>query len=180
MENEKFLPTGWHWAITPEQIEKIKERDRDTVNQVYFDNLEKFKRMAYRYCRRVKQHIQFFMDCVQQVYADMIYYDYTDARTLFWSIRHSFCRAIGSTRVQIKSLDEPIFDGDGVLADVIPTYDTAERDYDRKAQEVHALHLIAAQTHLSGKAKDILTACAFGCLCYSGLFEYEYSKVCTA
>ena len=25
MENEKYTPNGWHWKITPEQIEKIKE-----------------------------------------------------------------------------------------------------------------------------------------------------------
>ncbi len=181
MENDRFLPTGWHWKITPEQIEKIKQRDRDTVNKVYFANLEKFKRMAYRYCCIRKQY-SFFRDCVQQIYVDMLYYDYSDSRTLFWSIKRSFFRACGLSKYCRKSLDEPIgdSDSDSVLADIIPIYDTAEHDYDRKAQEKHALELIAAQTHLTDKAKDILTAIAFDCLCYVGIFDYEYSKMCSA
>lgn len=179
MEDVKYTPQGWDWKITPEQIERIKQRDRDTVNQVYFDNLDRFKKMAYRYCRLRKAY-SYFRDCVQQVYVDMINYDYSNSRSLFWSIRHSFWYAIGITRTPVISLDEPIFDGDGVLSDIIPTYDTAERDLERNEEEKHALELIAAQTHLTARKKDILTAYALNCLAYRGLFEYEYRKAYSA
>ena len=179
MEKIIQTPENWHWKITPEQIARIKVRDRDTVNQVYFDNLDKFKAMAYRYCRIHKQY-SYFRDCVQQVYVDMMDYDYTDSRVLFWSIRHSFWRATGLTNKPFVSLDAPILDGNGVLSDIIPVYDTAERDFERSEEERHVLELIAAQTQLSARAKDVLTAYAFNCLAYRGLFDYEYRKVCTA
>ncbi len=179
MEKIIQTPENWHWKITPEQIARIKVRDRDTVNQVYFDNLDKFKKMAYRYCRLAKQY-SYFRDCVQQIYVDMMDYDYTDSRVLFWSIRRSFWRATGLTKKPSVSLDQPILDGNGVLSDIIPVYDTAERDFERSEEEKHALELIAAQTQLSARAKDVLTAYAFNCLAYRGLFDYEYRKVHTA
>ncbi|MDE7463951.1 MAG: hypothetical protein K2M48_02880 [Clostridiales bacterium] len=170
-------PENWHWQITPEQIARIKQRDRDTVNQVYFDNLNKFKKMAYSFCGKRKLY-SYFWDCVQQVYVDMLDYDYTDTRSLFWSIRHSFWLATGITKRPFISLDEPVFDDEITLGDIIPTYDTTERDFERSEQEKHVLELISAQTHLSDKQRDILTAYAFDCLAYRGLFEYAYREIC--
>ena len=179
-EDIKFMPDGWHWKITPEQIEKIKERDRDTVNKVYFDNLDKFKRMAYKYCRNSKQY-SFFKDCIQQIYVDMLYYDYTNSQTLFWSIRRSFHRAVGLPRVPILSLDLPFkYDSDLTLADLIPSNESLECEIDREEKNRRVLEIIAAQRHLTDKAKDILTAYAFGCLAYTGLFDYAYRKICYA
>lgn len=178
MENIKFTPQGWHWKITPEQIEKIKERDRDTVNKVYFDNYDKFERLAKWYCDIIKRR-ELVDDCTQQIYADIIDYDYTDTRTLFYSIRRSFWTACGcrTTKYDFVSLDETLYDdGETILADILPsTYDITQ-EAENKENERHALELIAAQTHLSDKNKDILTAIAFGCLAYQGLFAYEYAQ----
>lgn len=177
MENDKRLPPYWHWKITPEQIEKIKGRDRDTVNKVYFDNLDKFKRMAYRYCGLKKQY-SYFSDCVQQIYVDLIGYDYSNSRTLFHSIKHSFYRATGFSKYVQRSLDEPIGKNSrgGVLGDILLSTCTAEQDFECEEQEQHVLAIIAAQIHLTDKQRDILTAYAFNTLVYEGLFNYEYAK----
>lgn len=179
MENIKFTPQGWHWKITPEQIEKIKERDRDTVNAVYFDNYDKFKSMAKRYCDIIRRR-ELVDDCIQQIYADMVDYDYTDARTLFYSIRRSFWTACGVGKVDVVSLDETLYDdGETTLADILPsTYDITQ-EAKNKDNERHALDMIAAQTHLTERKKDILTAIAFGCLAYQGIFAYEYRQAYT-
>lgn len=171
MENEKFLPTGWHWKITPEQIEKIKERDRDTINKVYFDNLEQFKKMARGYCNRNGLY-GFYEDCLNQIYVDLSDYDFTTSCELAFSIKNSFARACMSCKRVVLSLDKKLNDGVRVYGDTIVIEDTAERDFEDKESARHALELIAAQTHLSERNKDILTAYAFGCLAYRGLFEY--------
>lgn len=178
MEDIRFTSQGWHWKITPEQIEKIKQRDRDTVNQVYFDNLEKFKRMAFKFCGEHKLY-SYFKDCVQQIYADMLYYDYSNSLRLFCSIRTSFYRATMDS-VRAISLDEPIFGDDIVLADRIGVCDNTDKPYEDKEQARRALEIIARQTHLPDSAKDFLTACAFDCLCYKGIFDYEYKKAIIA
>lgn len=170
------LPTGWHWAITPEQIERIRQRDRDTVNQVYFDNLSKFKRIAYRFCRKSKR-LSYYRDCVQQIYADILDYDFTNIKSLYWSLYHSFYRAVGYTRYRTVSLDKPMFDdGNGTLQDIIPSLDTVLSEAEKRERERHALEIIAAQTQLTERSKDFLTAYAFNCLAYTGLFAYEYSQ----
>ncbi len=176
MDDPKFLPTGWHWKITPDQIEKIKKRDRDTVNQVYFDNLDKFKMMAYRFCG-IRRVYSIFQDCVQQIYVDMCDYDYTNRRTLFWSIRHSFYKCRYS-RFDEVSLSTPIGGMDKLtIGDCLSYTDDSD---EKNEHERHVLEVIAAQTALSNRNKDLLTAYAFDCLCYEGLFEYEYSKACSA
>lgn len=180
MTNERpntcATPDNWHWKITPEQIEKIKERDRDTVNQVYFDNLPKFKRIAYRFCRNTKR-LSYYRDCVQQIYADMLYYDYSNVRKLYWSLYHSFYRAVGYTRYRTVSLDKPLFDNSiATLADFIPIDDTIEKEKDKQEHDRHVLEIIAAQTQLTERNKDFLTAYAFDCLAYKGLFAYEYAQ----
>ena len=43
---------NWHWIITREDIEKIYENDRETINRVYFANLSKFGRIANKYISR--------------------------------------------------------------------------------------------------------------------------------
>ena len=55
-EKQRDIPTpeNWHWKITPEDIEKIKANDRDTINRVYFDNLPKFEKIAKRYIWRLR------------------------------------------------------------------------------------------------------------------------------
>lgn len=176
MENEKYLPTGWHWKITPEQIEKIKQRDRDTVNKVYFDNLRQFKRMAYNYCRKNKLY-SYYRDCYQQIYIDLPYFRFDTCRELAFSIKNSFARACMSCKKVILSLDKPLRDDDRVYEDLFESYDTPEKKYDDKEHERHVLEIIAAQKHLTERERDILTAYAFDCLVYKGLFAYEYAQI---
>ncbi|MCI9405033.1 MAG: hypothetical protein HFJ21_06995 [Clostridia bacterium] len=180
MENDKHLPTGWHWKITPEQIERIRQRDRDTVNQVYFDNLDKFKAMAYRFCG-LRKFYDDFQDCVQQIYIDLVNYDFTNSKRLFWSIRGSFYRVCYS-RYRYVSLSTPIMNGidDITLMDCLAVNVELGAEQEKQEQERHALEIIAAQKHLSDKDKDILTAYAFNCLCYKGLFDYEYRHACSS
>ena len=170
----------WHWKITPEQIERIRQRDRDTVNQVYFDNLDKFKKMAYKFCNKTKRR-DYVQDCLQQIYADMLDYDYSCLRKFYWSIYHSFYCAVGYTRCHTVSLDKPIFDGnDATLADFMPIADTAVSDTEKREYERHVLEIIAAQTQLTERSKDFLTAYALDCKPYVGVFAYEYAQAFTA
>ena len=185
MENAKYTPTNWHWIITPEQIEKIKANDRDTINKVYFDNYDKFKRIAFNKC--LKWHcLQFIDDCIQQVYLDLPKYNFTDGRRLFNSICKSFHIACGHNGIKAFSLDAPkggnnenkqtLFD---YLADNVGA-DFYEQKREQHENERHALNIIAAQTQLSDKDKDILTAIAFGCAAYRGVFAYAFAQAVTA
>lgn len=189
MNNEQLTPSGWHWKITPEQIEKIKARDRDTVTTVYFDNLDKFKRMAKRYCACVhrKDYVQ---DCLQQVYIDLPEYNYADIGVLHFSIKRSFRQAcclpsLGVPLQNILSLNTPLYGDDSdddvkTLADFITTADTVAVERKRRADECHALDMIAAQTQLTENERDVLTAIAFGCAAYEGVFAYAFKQAFTA
>ena len=177
---DKYMPSGWHWKITPEQIEKIKERDLDTVNQVYFDNLDKFKAMAYNFC--YSREVSYcFEDCVQQVYVDLLDYDFSNSKRLFWSIRNSFYRACPPLLSGTVSLFTPIKGADDIaLMDCIEALDEVDAEQRKQEQERHVLAIIAEQKQLNDKDKDILTAYALNCLCYRGLFAYEYTKAFAA
>lgn len=178
-DNPKFLPTGWHWKITPEQIEKIKARDIDTINKVYFDNLKQFRRMAYKYCGKNKLY-SFYRDCVQQIYCDLPSYRFDSSFELSFSIKNSFARACMSCKRVLLSLDKSLIDGDRIYADILIAIDTPEKRLDDREQERHALQIIANQTQLTERARDILTAYAFNCKVYKGLFAYEYARMHTA
>lgn len=178
--NNSDTPDKWHWAITPEQIVKIKQRDRDTVNQVYFDNLSKFKRIAYRFCRNSKR-LSFYRDCVQQIYADMIYYDYTNVRKLYRSLYRSFYRAACFDSSRIVSLDKAMFDDseNSFIATIsAPEYDPDKyTEYEKSVKRV--LQGIARQTQLNERGRDILTAVALNRLFYEGIFKDEYANAFT-
>lgn len=189
MEVEK-TPQGWHWKITPEQIEKIKAHDRDTINQVYFDNYDTFKGMAKNYCRRVKRFND-WQDCVQQVYVDLPAYNYDCTAYFYLSLNGSFRYACGFPVHErfpiIVSLDTLLLcdeDGDGqTLYDRIASkigIHYVEQESERREQERHALEIIAAQKSLTERDKDVLTAIAFNCWAYRGLFAYAYRKAHSA
>ncbi len=177
--DEKFMPSGWHWKITPEQIEKIKANDRDTINQVYFDNLKQFKKMAYKYCGENKLY-SFFRDCVQQVYLDLPLYRFDSCFELSFSIKNSFARACMSCKRVLLSLDKLLTDGDRTYADILIAINTPEKCFDDKEEEKHALQIISNQSHLTERARDILTAYALNCNVYKGLFAYEFDRLCKA
>lgn len=74
-EKQRDIPTpeNWHWKITPEDIEKIKANDRDTINRVYFDNLPKFASVARGYIwrsRAVGRYIDlsYVQDIINEIY----------------------------------------------------------------------------------------------------------------
>lgn len=168
----------WHWKITPEDTARIKAGDRETVNRVYFDNLSIFRKMAGKYCFYAGSY-DFYEDCIQQIYIDMTCYDYTNAKSLYWSIRKSFRRASMLTTVPTVSLESPVTDdGDKVLGDYIGVDGFAELDEKEHARNV--LSLIGEQKQLTERQRDQLTAFAFGVAAYRGLYEWEYRQAYTA
>lgn len=81
--------TGWHWKITPEQVEAIKANDREAINVAYFDNYQKFAKIGYNFCRRVHDYND-REDFLQQVYVDMPKFDYANTRTFYFSLSRCF------------------------------------------------------------------------------------------
>ena len=91
MEDGKTPGTGWHWKITPEQIERLKAKDIVTLNKVYFDNLDKFKRIGLSFCCKSRNY-DFYGDFLNQVYVDLPFYHFENLGTLYSSLRRSFKR----------------------------------------------------------------------------------------
>ena len=170
----------WHWAITPEQIERIRQRDRDTVNQVYFDNLDKFKRIARKYCFKYRKWWA-FGDILNQIYIDLPSYRYATAKTFYRSIKKSVNRAVFMNGFATLSLDAMLSDDiDTSFIAMIPApaYDPdKETEYEKSAKRV--LQGIARQTQLTERGRDILTAQALNIPCYAGVFKHEYENMFT-
>ena len=170
----KAVPKNWHWKITPSQIARIGLNDRETINFVYFDNLPKFRKLAVKYCYHA-QDFSFLEDCIQQIYIDLPRYDYTNTKTLFYSIKKSFRRASGLKRIHFISLNEPVTEDESrTVADYLEVDGFAELE--EKEQDRNVLSIIAEQTHLTEIQRDQLTAFAFGVALYRGLFAYEYKQ----
>ena len=182
MYDIKYTPTNWHWIITPEQIEKIKANDRDTLNNVYFDNYDKFKRMAKGYCYKIRR-LDLLEDCIQQVYVDMANYDYTNALVLASCIKHSFWRACGAGNRDIISLYRLLNnDIDGGELALLLTVDDIVSDFEEIEHDKHVIDMIAAQIQLTEYQKDNLLSYAFGCHLVRGLFanaKKAIYKTCT-
>lgn len=172
-------PDCWHWKINPEQIVNIKAGDRETVNRVYMDNLDKFKMIAWRYCDKAR-NLSVVQDCVQQIYIDLPMYDFTNTRTFYWSIRKSFRIASMFTRRSFISLETPLIaDGNLTLGDTLECAN-AFSDLDERENACAVLEIIAEQTHLSDYQRDCLTAFAFGVSLYKGIFDYECKQAYSA
>ncbi len=168
---------GWHWRIMPADIEKIKANDRETINRVYFGNLEKFRRMALKFCFQCRNY-DFLEDCINQIYIDMTEYDYSSRLSLWWSIQASFRRASIVTRFAPLSLDKPLSDDtEATLYDLIPAPETDEEEEREHAQNV--LEIIAEQTQLTAQQRDMLTAFAFGVAVYRGIYADECRQAFT-
>jgi len=169
---------GWHWRITLADIEKIKANDRETVNRVYFDNLEKFRKMALKYCFKCRNY-DFLGDCINQIYVDMTAYDYSSRLSLWWSIQASFRRASMATAVPLLSLDKPLSDDtEATLYDLIAAPETDEEEEREHAR--NALEIIAEQEQLTEQQRDMLTAFAFGVAFYRGIYAEEYRQAFAA
>ncbi len=169
---------GWHWRITLADIEKIKANDRETVNRVYFDNLEKFRKMALKYCFKCCNY-DFLEDCNNQIYVDMTEYDYSSRLSLWWDIQTSFRRASMATRLPPLSLEAPLSeDGEKTLLDTLETDGFAELEEREHARNV--LEIIAEQEQLTETQRDMLTAIAFGVALYRGIYAEEYRQAFAA
>ena len=166
-------PDEWHWKITPEQIARIKAGDRETVDRVYMDNLDKFRAIAWRYCEDINR-LDIVQDCIQQIYVDLPTYNFNDTGKLYWSIRNSFRAAGMLSRRPCVSLETPLTDnGEITLADTIAGADGfAELEEQESVRAV--LDMIAEQTQLTEKQRDQLTALAFGVALYRGIYAEEY------
>ena len=181
MEKAIPVPGNWHWAITPEDVNGLKAVDRETVNRVYFANYDKFCKCAYNFCRK-RNKFSYVDDCVQQIYLDLPLYDYTNALTFFRGLTKTFihCSYWGFRSVSFFSPVGRNKDGEDLLlidclgVDVFKALEEAE-DGERQA-----LKIISAQTALNDNEKDFLTAVAFKCRPYRGLFNDEYRRLFVA
>lgn len=111
--------TGWHWNITPEQIEKIKANDREMINSFYLANYQKFRRIGFGFCRRA-HCFEYLEDFLQEVYLFVPFFNYTDTRSFYSGLVRCFYKARGYNRYLTLSLDMEIYgDEDITLADTI-------------------------------------------------------------
>ena len=110
--------TGWHWNITPEQIERIKANDRETIDKVYAENMKKFRAIGCGFCRRARC-FDCYEDFLQQIYVDLRIYDYTDTKKFYYSLKRSFHRARLYNGREISLETELCGDEEYTLADTV-------------------------------------------------------------
>ena len=176
MENAIPTPENWHWAITPDDVKKIKAVDRETINRVYFDNLFKFRSMAGKFCRDHRCRSRWYEDMVQQIYVDLPKYNYTNRRTFANGIIKSFWSVFkGVSFGNCGSFETALSDDDKSLADVIGV-DTFNFIIDHEDDDKQVLTIISTQDHLTDLQRDFLTAVAFACTPYRGLYAEEYRR----
>lgn len=167
-------PQDWHWAITPQDIDKIKAYDWETVKAVYFANFDKFKRVACSFCNKYDVQLYGVDDCMQQIYVDLPRYDFRNTISLYHSLKHSFAQALGFSKHRTISLETPLFNGDDTtLGDTIAVYDIDEVETQEQEQKV--VEMVAEQTQLTDNQRDTLIAAAFGCVVTKGIFDF-YAK----
>lgn len=168
-------PATWHWAITPQQVEEIKQGNRDTINAVYFDNLPKFRKIVGSFCYEHNKR-DFAEDCLQQIYIDLPAYNFANLSTFFRSLLVTL-RNIVWERVRLVSIEQPISGSKFTYADVLRaqyTDDAEELENDRRI-----LQIIDTQKHLSNANKDYLVAVAYGMPVRRGLYEHLQSYLAT-
>lgn len=171
-------PDNWDWYITPKQIEEIKQCNRKTINDVYFDNCSRFARIARKFC--VEHHKQSdYEDCLQQIYIDLPLYNFSNKSTLYRSILNTL-RRVSFSKFSVLSYDMPIHtkkegNREMFLADLVGAYDKYDIENDVELRKV--VDIVSAQTQLSSVQKDILIAYALGCEVYRGLYEQARTQV---
>lgn len=181
MTSERELPTpaNWHWAITPDDVDKIKAINYETLNRVYFANLDTFTRMAKNFCYYRSVQYSLWRDCVNQIYVDLPCYNYTNVQTFAKGLKRSFYSAVYTTCSPYStiSLNISIDDEDGrTLEDIIIAKPITE-DLEIKENEKLVLECIAKQSKLTETQQDTLVAYAFKCSLYKGIFKYEYDRL---
>ena len=170
------------WKITKEQIEKLKRFDVETLNTVYFDNLQFIKNISFILGRKMRLYIH-FEDFVQESYLLLPLCEFENDKTL----TNSLCRLLRRRVVGrvCLSLDAPIKKGEKVIKNVKTFVDsyavdgfkgTIYSDFENVDSEEHlqkALKIISQQKTLTLEQKDILTAIAFNVPYYKGIYEQE-------
>lgn len=165
---EKFIPPYWHWAITCEQIKEIKNGNRTTINKVYFDNYEKFKRIVAKFCGDKKKY-SYRLDCLQQCYVDLPLFNFTNCKTLYKSIVGCCLEVVYSTMRAI-SYDKQFDDDEHCFLDYIACCEmTSTDEYNSENKRVY--DIITAQNQLTILQKDLLVSIAFGCEYRKGLYN---------
>ena len=158
-------PENWHWKITPQDIAKLRLEDVPTMNKVYFDNYEKFQRIAYR---RFKD---FEEDAMQSIYVALPYLNYKNAQTFFqsllWVVR---ALVYGVGRVYFLSVE-------AYEESELPNNLVYEDKYFILEDEEKIIEFIASQKTLTDKQKDLLCAAAFGIADYKGVVEDERNYI---
>lgn len=154
MEDGKTPGTGWHWKITPEQIERLKAKDIETLNKVYFDNLEKFKRIGITFCLKARD-FYFYDDFLNQVYVDLPFYHFENLSKFYMSLNTSFKRCRCFSRYEI-SIETPI-DGTNELTlgdTVADGEDIADRTERAEAVEEFAPKFFNVVQKITGKDEN--------------------------
>ena len=94
------------WKITPEQIEKIKQNDREAIDKFYFDNYSRFSLMAKGYAiKRQNMGLGQFCaeDMLQNLYIDLPVLNYDTSGKFVSSAFNSFYWVLFGGQWQIKS-----------------------------------------------------------------------------
>lgn len=189
-EKQRDIPTpeNWHWKITPEDIEKIKANDRDTINRVYFDNLPKFAKVARGYIwrsRAVGRYIDFgyVQDIINEIYLRLPLCSFVNVQHFYYSLLN-ICRFAVYGKVSrckiALSLDEDFAKNE--KSEGFETYESRlltasyvnEMNLELEDNEKKILCAIGNQKQLTAKQKDFLTAYVLHVRPYDGIFDYEY------
>lgn len=171
------IPTceNWHWKITAEDIAKIKANDRPTIDKVYFDNLESFRKCAYNFCRKHRA-FDLFDDCLQELYITLPNWDYRNTKTLFWSIKRTFYNACLFEKIAF-SLDEPLReDSETTKGEMLQAAEPSVTENDQKESFKKLLNLLA-KLDLKDTERDALICQALGIsLKYLSLYGGVYAQ----
>lgn len=188
------------WKITPEQISRIKNGEVQAMTEVFTDNYDRIKGMAYKYYLGFRDSGCYGLfepeDLINQVFADMPYYRYDNALTMFMDIKYSFwgvdSGGIRANRRSIKrclSLDVPIEEGnDETFGDLLP--DTSPDVLDtliREEDEINSMEVIFNtvkktfnKLQITEKQKEIYTLYAiemiFRNYTYEAVKHYVFHK----
>lgn len=183
-ETSLQVPSNWHWSITQQQIEYIKQGNRDVINKIYIDNYDKFCKIFRNFCFKGCNK-SFYDDCVQQCYLDLPLYDYTNRETLFYSLFNTYCKVCygGSKHIARKNLvyyDALLSDDSdetflNKISEQVPSIFVDEAEAIEEDKRV--LAIIQSQPQLTDLQRDYLVAVAYSLKMRRGLYADLQSTV---
>lgn len=156
-------PENWHWKIKPQDIVKLRLEDVPTMTKVYFDNYEKFQRIARN------RFGSYWEDALQSIYIALPFCKYDNSQVFFRSLLAiCFNLVYGYSRhdnVLSVDYDNGLSDVCFVFQDRYFIHEEAERLID----------FLDSQKTLNDKQRDLLCATALGVCAYEGIFKDEQS-----